>query len=162
MSLYKAHEFLTLSMAMDPDEIEVKRQLAEVSYLLGKYDLSLELWNGIGDGFPGNEGEAIKRRIQEVQAGQLPRVPAVDYLEAIGGAFALYQEGEYEEAAAILDDVLADSIFVRDFPVPEVHYLIGMCCRELNMPKYAEDAFKEALKLRPEYEDARKALAEIS
>lgn len=161
-SLYKSLDFLRKAEAMAPEDVEIQEQLGEVSFLLGKYEAATALWRRVAEKKGGEAGERLLARVKAVQAGHVPRVPAVDYLEAIGGAFALYEQGEYEEAAAILQDVFDDPVFAHDFPVPEVHYVIGMCCKELNMPRFAEESFNEALRLKPDYAEARRALEEIT
>lgn len=161
-SLYKALDFLKKADQLPSGDDTIKEHLGEVSYLLGRYDDAVSLWRQVAEKKQGGEGDLLRQRAKAIEEGHIPRVPAVDYLQAIGGAMALYEGGEYEEAAAILQDVMDDPVFGRDFPVPEVHYMIGRCCMELNMPKYAEEAFREALRIRPDYADAKQALAEIT
>lgn len=160
-SFYKALESLEKAEALAPADLQIKCQLGEVSYILGRYADAVGFWRASAGGVVAPEAQRLNERITLVEQGEVPLVPAVDYLEAIGAAFATFQEGNYEESAAILQDILADAFFCRDFPVPQVHQILGLCYVRMNMPKYAEQAFNEALELDPDYADARSALAEL-
>ena len=82
----------------------------------------------------------------------------VDYLEAIGVAFEFHLNGEFAEAAGILYDVLEDDVFREEFPLPEISFVLGLCCSGMGMPRYAEDYFRDALRINPDYGEARSAL----
>lgn len=161
-SLYRAEEFLRKALFLSPGDKMVRHQLGEVCYLLGKYDDTLSCWRGILSQLAGEEADQMERRLARIAEGVFPRVPAVDYLEAVGAAFALHQQGECEEAAAILLDVLDDTVFREEFPLPEISYILGLCCANLGMPRHAEDYFRAALQANPAYAEARTALAELS
>lgn len=162
VSLYRAEEFLRKALRLSPGDVTVRHQLGEVSYLLGKYDDALSCWRAILAQLDGEDGAGMERRLARLTEGALPRVPAVDYLEAIGGAFALHRQGEFEEAAAILLDVLDDTVFCEEFPLPEISCILGHCCVNLGMPRHAEDYFRAALRVDPAHVEALTALAEIS
>ena len=104
----------------------------------------------------------MEERLARLEAGIHPLVPAVDYLEAIGVAFELHQQQEYAESAAILWDVLDDELFRTECPLPEVDFILGRCYEALTMPRYAEECYAEALVKRPDYEEAREALAALT
>ncbi|KAF0216262.1 MAG: hypothetical protein FD174_3716 [Geobacteraceae bacterium] len=157
-SLYRAEEFLRRALELSPDDVKTSHHLGEVSYLLGRYDDAALFWGGIISSLPAEEKEKLERRLQGVEQGATPRVPVVDYLEAIGVALDSHQRGEYEDAAAILQDVLDDAAFCEEFPLPEIWYVLGDCYKGLGMPRYAEDYFKEALRLNPDYAEAESAL----
>jgi tetratricopeptide (TPR) repeat protein len=159
-SFYKAQEFLKKAEALAPADVLIKRQLGEVSYILGRYADAVDFWRASAGGVLAPEAQRLHERIALVEEGKVPLVPPVDYLEAIGAAFATFQEGDYEESAAILQDVLVDAVFCRDFPIPQVHQILGLCYVRMNIPKYAEQAFNDAMELDPDYPDARSALAE--
>jgi len=40
------------------------------------------------------------------------------------------------------------------FPLAEINYLLGLCYLKLDIPKFAEQYFREALVLRPGYAEA--------
>lgn len=162
VSLYRAEEFLRRALRLSPGDVTVRHQLGEVSYLLGKYDDALSCWRAILSQLDGEDGARLERRLAQLTEGVSPRVPAVDYLEAIGGAFALHRQGEFEEAAAILLDVLDDPVFCEEFPLPEISCILGHCCANLGMPRHAEDYFRVALQVDPAHVEALTALAEIS
>ncbi len=162
VSLYRAEKYLRRALALAPEDVSVQQQLGEVSYLLGKYDDALACWRGILSQLGDREAEKLGLRLARLEEGISPRIPVVDYLEAVGAAFSLHQEGEYEEAAAILQDVLDDMAFREEFLLPEVSYILGLCCVKLGMPRHAEEHFRAALEMNPAYVDAQSALAEIS
>ena len=76
-------------------------------------------------------------------------------------AFHHFQAGAFDEAAAIMHDVVDDPVFSLDFPLPEVLHTLGLCYAHLGMPKYAEQYLQEALAADPQHEGARAALAEL-
>jgi tetratricopeptide (TPR) repeat protein len=160
-SLYRAEEFLRKALLLTPGDATIRYQLGEVSYILGKYDDVLSFWNGIICQLEEDEVRKIEQRLRRIEAGTVPKVPAVDYLEAIGAALSFHNQGEFAEAAGILLDVLDDDVFCEEFPLPEISYVLGLCCSGMGMPRYAEDYFRGALQLNPDYDEARNALANL-
>ena len=161
VTIYRAEDFLRKALSLSPDSVQVRHQLGEVCYLLGKYHSAASFWRDILPELQGNEQQKLKLRLEKVDAGIHPRIPVVDYLAAIAASFELHQMGEFEEAAAILQDVLDDTIFTEEFPMPEIHYILGVCCHEMNMPKYAEQYLQEALNLNPDHSEARCVLEKM-
>lgn len=160
-SLYQAEEYLQRAVELSPDVIASRHHLAEVSYLLGKYDIARCIWHGIIPSLPREEAQKLEERADKVAEGSVPLVPMVDYLESAGIAFDCYQQGEWEEAAAILYDILGDEVLQADFPLPELWYVLGMCCVRLEMPSHAGEYLKQAIELKPNFAEAREALASI-
>jgi tetratricopeptide (TPR) repeat protein len=158
LSLYHAEEFLRKALQLAPGDPHISYQLGEVNFILGRYDDVLSCWNGILTQLDDVEARKIDNRLGRIKAGVLPRVPVIDYLEAIGVALASHEQGESAEAAAILLDILDDAVFCDEFPVPEISYILGLCSSELGMPRYAEDYFRDALRMNPRFEEARNAL----
>lgn len=157
-SLYKALGFLEKALALAPGDPVISGHLGELSYMLGRYESAVGFWRA---SLTGKGNPDLQVRMERVEAGQTPRVPPVDYLEAIGVALELYQAGGFEEAAAILQDVLADEAFCRDFTMPEIYFLLGRCYENLAIPRYAEDNYNKALALSPDYGEPREALANL-
>ena len=157
-SLYRAEEFMLKAIRLSPEEPNIRYLLGQVFYLLGKYDDAHACWSGILDQLTVQKGKALEMRLAGITAGIVPKVPVVDYLEAIGVAFDFHQNGEFAEAAGILYDVLEDAVFREEFPLPEISYVLGLCCSGMGMPRYAEDYYREALRMKPDYADARSAL----
>lgn len=162
MNLYKAEEYLRKAVILSPSDVTARYHLGEVSYILGKYDDALFCWRAVLAHLDAKQAIALERRIVQVADGIFPTVPVVDYLEAIAAAFSLHQQGEFQEAAAILLDVMDDSVFREQFPIPEISYILGLCCAHLGMPRYAEDYFRAALQVNPVFTEALKALEELS
>lgn len=161
VTLYRAESFLGKALQLAPEDVTVRRRFGEVCYILGKYADAAAHWCGILAELPAAEAPKLERRLQQLAEGATPRIPVVDYLEAVGVALDHYQGGEPEEAAAILQDVLDDALLCAEYPLPEVWYILGDCCAQLAMPRYAEEYLQGALKLRPDYPEARRALENL-
>jgi tetratricopeptide (TPR) repeat protein len=162
LNLYRAEAFLRKAYSLAPEDAAVRYGLGAVCYMLGKYDAARCFWSTVVPSLEAGHAVTLERRLAAIEEGSLPRVPAVDYLEAIAAGFALHQEGDYEEAAAILMDVLDDEVFCSQFTLPEIPYILGQCSAALGMPRHAEDYFREALRINPSFADAQSALAEIT
>jgi tetratricopeptide (TPR) repeat protein len=91
----------------------------------------------------------------------VPFVPVVDYLEAVAVAFDAFERQEYEEASAILHDVLDDLAFRESYPVAEIWYVLGRCSKELSLPAKAQEYLQTAVAIRPDYTEAIRALNEL-
>ena len=161
VTLYRAETFTRKAVDLDREDRVARFQLAEICYLLGKYAEAGEIWRSLGKDLALEERERVERRLANLEAGRFPLVPAVDYLQALGFALECHQQGEYEEAAAILQDILADELFSAEFPLPEFYYILGSCCQRLDFPRYAEEYLVEALRLDPGHEEAQRMLAEL-
>jgi hypothetical protein len=53
-------------------------------------------------------------------------------------AFEQHQEEQFYEAAAIVEDVLADTVFCAQFPMAGVYHFLEQCYRAVNMIDKAE------------------------
>jgi tetratricopeptide (TPR) repeat protein len=162
VTLYRAESFLRRSLQLGPDDSVTHQQLGEVCYILGKYAEAAASWRAILEQLSDDQRGRLEERLLGLEEGRVPRVPAVDYLQAIGVALDLQEQGEDEEAAAILRDVLDDDVFFAQFPLPQIHYLLGLSCVRLGMPRYAEEYLAEAVRLDPDYGEARAALAGLT
>jgi len=162
VNLYRAETFLKRAVELNSSDATVKLHLGEVLYLLGRYQQASENWRDILPGLKGADAERLVARCAKVEGGAIPRVPPVDYLEAIGVAFGCYQGGDFEECAAILRDVLDDLAFCEEFPLPEVWYYLGLCFQNLAMPRDAEKCLREALQRDPGFTDAQQALTDLA
>jgi len=156
--IYRAEKYLSRAVEKSPDNIQARLRLAEVQYLIGRYELASKTWNDLHLSISGADSERLKNRSQRINEGKVPRIPPVDYLEAIGVAFGAFQSDDYEECAGILADVLDDLVFVEDLPMPEVWHHLGLCYQNMAMPKNAVECYEEALKCDPEFADSRNAL----
>lgn len=159
--IYRAERYLQTARRLDPGNAELLNLLGDVLYCLGKYDDAATCWRGILSQLSETERSQLESRLARMQGGELPRVAVVDYLEAAGVAFDAYERQEYDEAAAILRDILDDQVFRNEFPVAELSFVLGSCYSRLAMPRDAEYYLRHALELRPDYDEAGKALAEL-
>ena len=131
-SWYGAEKYLTRAMNHDPEDLHTCYQLGEVHYILGHYDQALALWEKMLDACPEADKQAVGIRVDAIRNKSLPMVPPVDYLTALSVAFEQQQENNLEEAAAIVEDVLADPVFCAQFPMAEVHRFLEQLYLSLN------------------------------
>ena len=103
----------------------------------------------------------MKARLERIEKQELPRVPAVDYFEAIAGALSLKDEGAYLEAVAILTDVMADAFFACEFPMAEIPYLLALCCKDMGGVGDARTYLRQALRMNPDFAEAKALLEEL-
>lgn len=160
-NLFKAEEYLLHAVTLGADDQELQAGLAEVSYLLGRYDRAVSLWEALTTGLAHPEAEKLRAKIHALEQGQRPFVPSVDYLEAAAVAFTHFEREEYAEASAILNDLLQDSGFRNGYPIAELWYVLGKCSYHLAMPAYAAECLQEAITIRPDYTEAIRALNEL-
>ncbi|HBG04039.1 MAG TPA: hypothetical protein DDY22_00430 [Geobacter sp.] len=161
VTLFKGESYLDRALQLAPDEPRALSTLAEVSFLLGKYDKAASLWRRLLPAVSAPVAAELKARLERIEQGELPRVPAVDYLEAIACALSLRDEGAYPEAAAILTDIMADAYFARDFPMPEIPYLLALCCIDMGGAADARSYLRQALRMNPDFAEAKAALEKL-
>jgi tetratricopeptide (TPR) repeat protein len=143
-SWYGAEKHLKKAQELDPAAGTIAYEYGEALYILGHYDQAAEVWTGALDGLAAGERARLEARIAAILAGKLPLVPPLDYLTALSGALEERHAGRNEEAAAIIEDVLADPFFAEQFPMGEVYYLLGTCYQEMDMVNEAAEAFRRS------------------
>lgn len=143
-SWYGAEKALTRAVDLDPGNIHAAYEHGEALYVLGRYEKAAVAWQSITAGLDVSGQRKVEARIAAILAGKLPRVPPVDYLTAISVAVEAHQAGRTDEAAAIIEDVLADPVFAEQFPMNEIYYLLGTCYQEMGMAHEAAEAFKRS------------------
>jgi tetratricopeptide (TPR) repeat protein len=143
-SWYGAEKSLKKALELDSSSHLAAYEYGEALYVLGRYEQAAEIWQQLPGNLPLPEQRKIETRIAAILTGKLPLVPPVDYLTAISVAVESHHTGRTDEAAAIIEDVLADPVFAEQFPMNEVYYLLGTCYQELGMPHKAAEAFKRS------------------
>jgi len=161
VTLFKAEAYLDQALQLSSDQPRCMADLAEVSFLLGKYEKAANLWRQLLPALSAPAADELAGRLERIEKGELPRVPAVDYLEAIACALSLREEGGYQEAAAILNDVMADACFALEFPMAEIPYLLALCCIDMGAAGDARTYLRQALRMNPELADAKSALEKL-
>jgi hypothetical protein len=161
-NLYQAERFLGAAYVMAPSDVQTRYLLGEVSFLLGKYDRASEHWCAVQAELAAADREILARRLARIERNDLPRVPAADYLQAIGLALEAFEIGDYEESAAILQDVMIDAAFYDEFPLAEISYLLGLSYVRQGITGYGAEYLRQALDLRPDYPEAQEALATLA
>jgi len=71
-------------------------------------------------------------------------VPPLDYLTALAVAVEAQHAGRNDEAVAIIEDVLSDTVFAEQFPMNEIYYLLGTCYQKIGLMDQAAQAFKRS------------------
>jgi tetratricopeptide (TPR) repeat protein len=161
LHLFAAEKYLRKAHQLNLDDIQTRHLAGEICFLLGKYSEAIQFWGTIANSLQTDAAERINRRCTEITSGKLPPVPAVDYLQAVGVAMEAFEAAEYEEAAAIILDVI-DAVFeFKEFPLAEISYLLGLCYVKLDIPRYAEQYLRQAEMLRPGYDEALQELAKL-
>jgi tetratricopeptide (TPR) repeat protein len=143
-SWYGAEKALAKALELDPANHHANYEYGEALYVLGRYEQAAAVWHNITAGLGISEQRLIEARIAAILAGKLPLVPPVDYLTAISVAVEAHHAGRNDEAAAIIEDVLADPVFAEQFPMNEIYYLLGTCYQEMGMAHEAAEAFKRS------------------
>ncbi|MDA8428669.1 MAG: tetratricopeptide repeat protein [Geobacteraceae bacterium] len=143
-SWYGAEKFLKRSLALDPANQHAAYEYGEALYVLGRYEQAAETWHQVLGGLGFSDQKKVESRIASIQTGKLPLVPPLDYLSAIAVAVESRHTGRTDEAAAIIEDVLADPVFAEQFPMSEIYYLLGTCYQEMGMAHEAAEAFKRS------------------
>lgn len=143
-SWYAAEKYLKKALELDPDNHHALYEYGEALYVLGRYEQACERWSDVLPQLSEKEKARVSSRIAAILAGKLPLVPPVDYLTAISVAVEEHHAGRNDDAAAIIEDVLADPVFAGQFPVNEVYYLLGTCYQEMGLAKEAAEAFKRS------------------
>jgi tetratricopeptide (TPR) repeat protein len=159
LHLFSAEKYLRMAHQLNPADVQTRYLAGEVCFLLGKYSDAVEFWRDIGGSLPADETARIERRLARITSGSLPAVPAVDYLQVVGVALEAFEAADYEEAAAIILDLLDVVSSLEEFPLAEINYLLGLCYLRLDIPKYAEQYLRQAVELRPGYTEALQELA---
>ena len=143
-SWYGAEKALTKALELDPANYHASYEYGEALYVLGRYEKAALVWQEITAGLGIAEQRKIETRIAAILAGKLPLVPPVDYLTAMSVAIEAHHAGRNDDAAAIIEDVLADPVFTEQFPMNEIYYLLGTCYQEMGMAHEAAEAFKRS------------------
>jgi tetratricopeptide (TPR) repeat protein len=143
-SWYGAEKTLKKALELDAHNHHAAYEYGEALYVLGRYEKAADIWQQLPGGLNLPEQRKVEARIAAILAGKLPLVPPVDYLTAISVAVESHHAGRTDEAAAIIEDVLSDPVFVEQFPMNEVYYLLGTCYQEMGMMNEAAEAFKRS------------------
>ncbi len=141
---YAAVKQLETALSLNPDDIHVTYEYGEALYVLGRYEQAAGIWSELIAHLEPSKQARIEARVAEILAGKIPMVPPLDYLTALSIAVEQHHNGFSNDAAAIINDVLADQIFAEQFPMNEVYYLLGTCYQEIGLMTEAAEAFKRS------------------
>lgn len=141
---YAAEKQLKKALSLNPEDKNARYEYGEALYMLGRYEHAAAIWGALLAYLEAEERARLEERLESIRSEKIPAVPPIDYLTALAVAVEQHQNGFSGEAAAIIEDVLADTIFVAQFPMNEVYYLLGNCYQECGRMAEAADAFKRS------------------
>ncbi|GAC1467615.1 MAG: hypothetical protein PVSMB11_03220 [Desulfuromonadaceae bacterium] len=141
---YAAEKQLKTALDLNPGDRHAAYEYGEALYVLGRYEQAAEIWGEVIILLDTVERARVEARVAGILAGKTPMVPPLDYLTALSVAVELHHSGFSDEAAAIIKDVLADTLFAEQFPLNEVYYLLGTCYQEIGLMDEAAEAFKRS------------------
>lgn len=143
-SWYAAEKQLKTALDLNPLDRHAAYEYGEAQYVLGRYGQAAEIWSELITLLESAERARVEARIAAILAGKIPTVPPLDYLTALSIAVEQHHNGFNDDAAAIITDVLADTVFSEQFPMNEVYYLLGTCYQEIGLVNEAAEAFKRS------------------
>lgn len=141
---YAAEKQLKMALERNHLDHHAAYEYGEAQYMLGRYDMAAEIWSRLITVLAPSERGRVEARVAAILARTIPMVPPIDYLTALSVAVERHHEGFSDEAAAIIEDVLADPVFAAQFPLNEVYYLLGTCYQEIGLMAEAAEAFKRS------------------
>lgn len=141
---YSAEKLLMAVLSLNPDDYHAGYEYGEALYVLGRYEQAAHVWSGLIDHLDPTERARLEARIAAILAGKTPLVAPLDYLTALSVAVEQHGNGHSDDAAAIIEDVLADPVFGEQFPLNEVYYLLGTCYQNAGLMAEAAEAFKRS------------------
>lgn len=141
---YAAEKHLRIALSLNPDDRHASYEYGEALYVLGRYEQAAEIWGKTINLMESIDRARIEARIAGILAGKTPKVPPLDYFTALSVAVEQHHDGLSGDAACIIKDILADTIFAEQFPLNEVYYLLGTCYQESGMIDEASEAFKRS------------------
>lgn len=141
---YAAEKQLKTARDLNPGDRHAAYEYGEALYVLGRYEQAAEIWSEVITLLEPAERTQVEARVAGILAGKIPMVPPLDYLTALSVAVELHHSGFNDEAAAIIKDVLTDTVFAEQFPLNEVYYLLGTCYQEIGLIAEAAEAFKRS------------------
>jgi tetratricopeptide (TPR) repeat protein len=141
---YAAESLLKSARGLNPGDHHAAYEYGEALYILGRYEQATKIWSELVSLLEPPERARIEARVAGILAGKIPMVPPLDYLMALSVAVEQHHSGFNDAAAEIIKDVLADTVFVEQFPMNEVYYLLGTCYQEMGLMAEAAEAFRRS------------------
>lgn len=141
---YAAEKHLKSALELNHEDPNTLYEYGEAQYVLGRYEQAAEIWSNLIDFLEPQARAKVEARVAAILAGKNPAVPPLDYLTALSIAVEQHHNGFSDDAVAIINDVLADTVFAEQFPMNEVYYLLGTCYQKIGLMNEAAEAFKRS------------------
>jgi tetratricopeptide (TPR) repeat protein len=153
--LLGAFGYLRRALKQAPEQPATLYALGQINYLWGDYPAAIALWqNALAHLAPHPSRNLLQERLQRLESSSPSDHPLIDDLESIGEAMLLYGQDRYADATALLEQLLAQTEVVSEFPMPEFFFLLGQCRHKIGDPAGALDGFDRALELNPDFAPA--------
>ena len=134
----QARDMYQKALAIKPDDPLASNNLAYVMLQQGgNVDVALSMAQTARRGMPNSSNAA----------------------DTLGWAY--FQKGVYQSAIDMFQEALRLSEKAGAVEDPTVHYHLGLAYEKANQPKLARQQLERALKISPNFNDARKALSEL-
>jgi tetratricopeptide (TPR) repeat protein len=145
-----------------PDELNNLNHLAQVCYFTGAYPQAKLYWQIMVDKLEAGAAKLeLTARLKKIVAGDLPKQPMIDSLEAIGIAMEHYHAKEFTAACLIMERLEEEGSLPAELPNPEFFYFLGLCREKNTDLAGAFESFNKALELDPQHEVAQQGLDRI-
>jgi tetratricopeptide (TPR) repeat protein len=153
--LLAALGYFQRSLKSLPGDLTSLNYLGQIDFILGDYPEAARHWTDVLSVMEeGAARDALRLKLNRIDAQKVPDHPLADDLEAIGEAMKLYGEGRICDARMILDGLEEEGTVAAEFPRTEFYYLLGMCRGKEGETGGAFEAFEKALEIDPDYEPA--------
>lgn len=136
---YGAIRHYEKALELEPVDPATGYAYGEALYMVGRYEQAGQVWQQCLLDLPETGQHSLALRLEAMAGDILPLVPPVDYLTALAVALDEFQSGNHDEASAIIEDVLADQVFARQFPLDEIREVLSRCYQEIGMIDQTDD-----------------------
>jgi len=137
--------------------------LAQIDYLLGDYSAAARRWQGVVDRLPqGGARSRLEERLSAIDRDDVPGQPLVDDIERISLAVENYNEQLYDDALAVMREVLDNAYLTALYQPPELFHFYGLCLEKNYDLRTAAEAFQQALEIDADYKPAQEGLERVA
>jgi tetratricopeptide (TPR) repeat protein len=137
--------------------------LAQIDYLLGDYSAAARRWQGVVDRLPqGGARSRLEERLSAIDRDDVPGQPLVDDIERISLAVENYNEQLYDDALAVMREVLDNAYLTALYQPPELFHFYGLCLEKNYDLRTAAEAFQQALEIDADYKPAQEGLERVT
>jgi len=153
--LLDAMGYFQRSFKVMPEDLTNLNCLGQIDFLFGDYPSAMNRWRFVHDRLEdAPTKDLFKMKMERIEKGDLPDHPLVDDLETVGQAMELYGWGSYGDVVLLLERLEVDGMLLKEFPMPEFHYLLGVCREKTGEAAGAFESFEKSLSFDPDFSPA--------